>query len=322
MKWHNTSFILLLTAVSCMSVESTNKTKNEKVVAKVHEAKLEDQQLAMASLKPQIVASRDGVSEIAGPAVSLAAEGIKKLIAIDSKKYTAQYQAAVTENYFYHQPSAGESSLDPRFLKFDGLKISRYVTDKNNKEQLALYMSLKMDHGDPADYDKINNSLFRLVLDDFKIPYFKCKVPESRWFMPWTWFYKKGTTVNVDVAVSIKASWITKEGLFFDKVEIGKFITQFKDFPIDTAAQKNYVTEMKKKKKRLDGYSMLVPRSYGYYADKNGELVECYGQGMYSVTLDIKESSRGNFITSMVEDNASTIIDSGVKSVKTKYSLK
>ena len=154
--------ILFFFFIGCASVESTNKIKGEVVAAKVNE---EDDLLAFNSMQGQNVSSR-GMEEILGKGVSLAAEGVKKLIAIDREKYTAEYTTALREMYFYKQPSV-IGPMDPQQIQFNGFSLTRWVDDKTGRKDTALFLSLKVDTENP--YDIINNSLFRLKFDDFNL---------------------------------------------------------------------------------------------------------------------------------------------------------
>ena len=299
--------ILFFFFIGCASVESTNKIKGEVVAAKVNE---EDDLLAFNSMQGQNVSSR-GMEEILGKGVSLAAEGVKKLIAIDREKYTAEYTTALREMYFYKQPSV-IGPMDPQQIQFNGFSLTRWVDDKTGRKDTALFLSLKVDTENP--YDIINNSLFRLKFDDFKLNYAKCKIPDARWYFPWTWFFQNDESINLDIEVIFKASWMTQSGVYYDQIEIGKFIHSIRGLPIRNG-QEGFVKE-NLLGKRLNGYSILVPRSYGNYFSNQKTVEECWGQGLYTVQINIKESSKEKFIETLVLDNSSTLVDQMVKRLK------
>lgn len=281
------------------------KNQNEKVIANVDESTVS---FLPENLKAQKgVATRGMLSSIAGGGISLAAEGIKKLIEMDKKKYTAEYSAALNELYFYNNlsPGASGSPLDPSGIQFNGLKIVRLFSEGAKANDTAVYVSLKLDTDNI--YEIINNSNFHLKLNDFKLKSPKCKVPKNK------------STINLDIEVSIRSSWMTESGVFYDRIELGKFYYTFRDLPIESKKQKDYIQKMvaDPKQARMDGSSMLVPRSFGYYVGKDNQFTQCWGQGAYSVSINIKESSKQNFITKIIQDN-SDAISGGIRQIKIK----
>ena len=294
------SCLLMFLAVSVFG-----QAAKEKVIATIDQS---EEVISPDKLKVQTgVSSRGMLTSIAGGSISLAAEGIKKLIEMDKAKYTAQYTAALNEMYFYRNLST-ESALDPNGIQFDGIRVARLSAPQGKASDTAVYVSLKLDKDNI--YEIVNNSNFHLKLNDFRLNAPKCKVPKGK------------TTMNLDIEVAIQSSWMTEGGVFYDKIELGKFYYTLRDLPLDPVKQKEFIQRLVNEPKlaRLDGRSMLVPRSFGYYIDKsptNNKFTQCWGQGAYSVTFNIRESSKQNFITKIIQDNSGAISD-GIKQIKIK----
>jgi hypothetical protein len=58
----------------------------------------------------------------------------------------------------------------------------------------------------------------------------------------------------------------------------------------------------------LDGYSFIVPRSFGHFFDGN-EFKPCYSQGNYAITIRVKESGQEKYVDKMIMDNSGVAID-------------
>lgn len=62
----------------------------------------------------------------------------------------------------------------------------------------------------------------------------------------------------------------------------------------------------------------MVPRSVGHYRNPIGEMKQGFSRGSYSIEVKVKESSKNNFVTRMLFENANMIIDASGSSLKTK----
>ncbi len=68
----------------------------------------------------------------------------------------------------------------------------------------------------------------------------------------------------------------------------------------------------------LTGRSFIIPRSFGYHLDAYGEMTRSYSQGAYSIEVKVKESSKNNFVSKMLFENANVIVDATRDGIKTK----
>lgn len=295
---------------SCAPVKNSNARKGELLSMNVEE---KQELFALSELEYQNQMASRGLitSSVIAQGISLAADGIKKLIEIDKQKYTADYQTSLTDLYFYRNLSL-TGAMDPSGIQFDGFEILRMVTTKEGVEDTAVHLSLTVDKEHP--YDLINNGIIRLKINDFKLKYSKAKVPDSRWYLPWTLVYKKDKYLNMDFEIIFRAKWITTNGILYDNIEIGKFYLNLRQIPLDKEDQKEYADNLIGS--TIDGYSFLVPRSYGYYYDRSDQLLQSFGQGMFNIQVNISEASKEKFVTKVVQDNYGQVIDQLANSLK------
>jgi hypothetical protein len=240
-----------------------------------------------------------------GEVVSLAAEGIKMLIDADKKKYIANYTYGLSDNYFYDRIS-DVSAFDISGMQFDGFKLLREIKLEDGTTDTALYISFKVITENP--YEIFNNSAFRLKVDDFVMKYGKAKIPTFKWYMPWTMFYKKRSSINIDFDITVTASWTAiNSGIHRDK-EIGNFYLNLRNIPLGDPEK---FEEYKEKVigMPLYGSSFIVPRSYGTYLNDEKDFAPAYGQGIFDILVDVTEAGREHFVTKVVQDNSNQIVE-------------
>lgn len=293
--------VLMSASVSCLPYKYSSKSKGELVSMQLNTDTLWDYQ----EMEPQI-ASRGGL-DIAGKVVSLCGVGIKKLIEMERKKYTAEYAGAAVNNYFYNMPSA-RGPLDPSGMQFSGFEFLRTVKVKR-KIDTAVYFKVSVDNSNP--YDIVNNSVFRLKLDKIVVKHAKAKIPGFRWYLPWTLLYKNSrkNTLNLDVDVAIYADWITNDLVMNKNVEVDRFAFSLRNAPLDPQLGTYRSFYQSLEGSPLGGYSFIVPRSFGYYLNATKATDPCWGQGIYAVYVNVKEAGREKLVTRLLFDNSSKIID-------------
>ncbi|MFN4312964.1 MAG: hypothetical protein ACK4E0_01635 [Chitinophagaceae bacterium] len=232
---------------------------------------------------------------LVGSAVSLATNAIKKMIANDRKKYTADYSFALSDLYFYDQLST-ESVFDPAGMQFSGFKLIRTFQKSDGSTDTAFVADIVLDT--TRSEEIFQNSFFRLRLNDLSLRYAKAKLTTAQ---------KK--TLNMDIEISFQCSYVNQLGQLFDRVELGKFYLSLRDAPIDRTAPgyQQYYTQLKGK--LLDGRSFIVPRSFGYYLNELSQPERAYSQGAYSIIVKVKESSKDKFVTTMLVDNSNKLIE-------------
>lgn len=252
------------------------------------------------SLAMRGVKGRGILTSATGSLLSLATNAIKKVIADDQKKYTADYAFAVTDHYFYDQLS-NEGPFDPVGLQFNGFRLVRTFTNSEGKTDTAFTANFVLDTANA--YEILNNSVFRLRLESFNLKYAKAKIASGG-----------DKKLNMDIDITFKTSYVNQEGVLFDNVTLGKFYLLIRDAPLDPskAGYKEYYDGLKGT--LLTGKSFLVPRSFGYHVE-DGEPKPGYSQGAYSIKVNVKESSKNSFVSKTLMDNIS-IVDQGGKSLQ------
>jgi hypothetical protein len=301
-------FLLLsLSLAACTSLPVANKTAGERLESTIIPR---SQPLDFSRLEAQEERSRGALTlALLCKGLPIAVNGIKTLIKRDQEKYTASYQQVKSNLYFYDKPSA-ISSLDPHHIQFQGLELTRYVTNKRKEapEEVALRMRFEMAQDPQSLYNLLNNSLFQLRLSELDMNYAKAKIPAARWYLPWTLIYQKNGKLNLDIAITFYASWISEHGHIYNNEKLGLAILTLRDIPInDPLALEAYQHSMQNK--LLDGYFYLVPRSAGSYINADKEVVKGFGQGVYSVDISITESGKQQFVNRVIFENVDDALD-------------
>jgi hypothetical protein len=305
----------------CVATKSSYKTKGEEVALNITE---DVSLIAYATMRPQEIpdlASRSrGVADMAGKAISAAVQGIIFLVDKEKKKYTADYQSTVGQCYFYDQISPN-SPFDPTGMQFTGFTLIRMIQDKKGNSDTALYARFSVDMNNA--YEIINNSTFSLKLDELKVDYSKAKIMALKWYEPWSWFMaSKYPKLNMDFEIVIASSYVTQDGAIFDNVPIGKFYLILRDIPMssDDPEYKGFYESIVDKP--LLGRSFLVPRSFGYYYPALNQIKPCYGQGIYNIVTNVTESSRSNFVSELLFENSTVMINQMGNTIQNKLQSK
>ncbi|WP_143524977.1 hypothetical protein [Labilibacter marinus] len=258
-------------------------------------------------IKEQTIPNGFGASRgLMTDAFSLATEGVKMLIDLDKKKYTANYSTGKRQLYFYNYISDKEA-VDARGMQFKGVQITRLVEMEKNNIDTAFYIRLVVDTENVQEI--VNNSIFRLKVDSLSLPLAKAKIPTFKWYMPWTVFYHDRDQVSFDLTLKLKSSWMDKNGNVARDVLLGSFILNLRDIPLNRESEQYEEYYKNVIGTQLDGYSFLVPRSYGSFVSKDGETKRCYGQGQYNISVSINETGTEHFINKAVQNNSNALID-------------
>jgi hypothetical protein len=228
-------------------------------------------------------------------AVSLGTNIVKKMIAKDRARYTGEYSFGATDLYFYDQLST-ESVFDPIGMQFKGFTLVRTFTNREGVLDTAMTAEFELDMDNPNEI--INNSIFRLKLKDIQIDYSKAKVTKAQ-----------QNNINMDVEIVFTTSFVNQQGQMFDNVELGKFYLILRDAPLDKNSPEYTKYYDNLKGRRLDGKSFIVPRSFGYFKNEMEEIKPSYSQGAYSIATKVTETSKDRFVTKVLLDNSSQLID-------------
>lgn len=300
--------VLMLSFTACKSSKYGSQKKGESLAMKVDETK---ELIDYAKLKKQDIpaptyAKVRGAffdpTPMVGGVVSLATSGIKTMIANEQKKYSAQYRFALNDLYFYNQLSE-KSVFDPAGMQFNGFTVVRTFKNKDGKLDTAMIASFEPDLTNP--YEIINNSFFHLKLADIKVDYAKAKL-----------LAKENPKLNMDFEITFYTTYVTQTGQINSNVVLGTFFLPLRNIPMDKndAEYSDYYNKLKGK--RLDGQAFIVPRSYSYRIGENSSVIPTYSQGIYSILVNVKESSKNIFTHKLIADNSDLVIEQTMKGIK------
>ncbi len=236
-------------------------------------------------------------------------EGIQTMIANRRKRYTTNYTFAVKDESFYDQVSV-LGPFDPTGIRFKGFKIVRLVGNNEGRQDTAFVAKFVIDTSDERINEIMNNSVFRMRLDSFQLKSAKVKMP------------RKTRRLNLDFEINFISSFISDNGQINADVSLGKLIFTVRDAPVDAddPAYEKYYQKLEREKPLCSGQVFLVPRSAGYYKEEETGFIEkCYGQGLYSIKVAVKESSKSNFVDKIILYNTDDVLSLGGQALQKKF---
>lgn len=309
----NITLVFLIILAACSGSKYGYKQKNETVKMNIDETKdvinypkLETQSIPTFTqrvAKQMVPKQTNGFGQssfiaapLVGNLVSLATDGIKQMIEKDRKKYTANYNFALTNLYFYDQLST-ESAFDPVGMQFSGFTLVRTFKNNEGKIDTALVAEFELDTTNA--YEIINDAVFKLRLKKLDLRYAKAKIANGT---------KKH--LNMDIEIVFTSSYVNEHGQLFDNITLGKFYLLLREMPLDKNENGYASYYQNLKGKLIDGRSFIVPRSFGYYLAENNQKAKCFSQGAYNIQVNVKESSKNNFINKLIIDNSNEILQS------------
>lgn len=307
--------ILIIALFACKASNIGSAANEEDLKMKIKEQKdiinpqsLKEQRILSMEERSMgsSIASRGLFSSAAGGLVSMATDAVKKMIANEKEKYNADYEFGLNDLYFYDQLS-NDNPFDPVGLQFGGFKLTRTFKNNYGRIDTALIVNFALDTINSAEM--INNSTFRLRLKDLTLNYAKAKIDDN-----------SDQKLNMDFEITFLTSYVNNAGVLFDGVVLGKFYYLLRNAPLNKSAKgyKAYYDNLKGE--LLTGKSFIVPRSFGYHKDSEGNIKPGYSQGAYSIQVKVKESSKDHFVSKIISDNANLIIETTGSKVKDKLS--
>ncbi len=306
---------IVLTGLSACTVSKySNKQKEEETVMKVSEdetyiASAETEQPLARGVKNRGLITASMLIK----GVSLGADAVKKFIDKEKKKYTAEYTDGLSSLYFYSHLSE-KNAWDPEGIQLKEFTFVRTFKNKKGKIDTALKITFMLDT--TKSYEIYNNAVFRLKVKDIVINYAKAKIPTKRWYMPWTYIQKqRNDKLDMDIEIDFTTTYNTEQGLIYHDLDIGKFYLFIRDAPLDKkdSTYQSYYDAMSGIS--LDGYSFIVPRSFGHYYN-GSEFIRCFSQGNYNITIKVTESGKEKYIDKLIMDNSSIAVDAISEQVK------
>jgi hypothetical protein len=263
--------------------------------------------------------SRGGIDAVGltTQAISLALDGIQKVIAAEQKKYVSEYGRRVNNLYFYDRTSE-LGMYDPSGLLFDGVKIhNTFKPADTSDHETALMLDFELVKDSSWTLQNmVTTGVFYLKLKECNIQYTRAKMAKTRWYNPITWGNKKNDErLNIDIEIKLKSTYIAESGELIRDELIGSFLFPIRNCPMNPQ-QEDYVSFRENLiGRRMQGFSFLVPRSVGYAIDdRTQEFKKVYGTGRFNLEITVKESGKDKLIERTFYDQAPSLIKSLNKS--------
>jgi len=245
---------------------------------------------------------------LAGYLINKGIAGIQQLIDDRKNRYTAQYSFAERDHYFYNQIST--SAIDPVGLQFNGFKVVRFVKRHDRQPDTVFMAKFILDTTADLMDEMMNNGIFRLRLDSIMILKSKVKAP------------KNVERLNMDFEINFTTSYRGDDGQIHSDDPIGKFVFTLRNAPLynaDNPQSVKYYDSLTRTKPPLVGESFMVPRSSGFYKTKNGLIKSCYGQGLYSINVSVKETSKTKFVDKVIVFTSDPALNVGSQVLQKRY---
>ncbi len=253
---------------------------------------------------------REGRGIISSFVISKSIQGIQSLIDNRKKKFKADYSFAVKDESFYDQVST-EGPFDPTGIRFKDFAVARIFKVGNNIYDTAFVARFSLDTSGEGISELMNNSIFRLKLDTFILRSAKVRLPRHLKYL------------NMDIEISFVSSYISSNGQINPDVTVGKFIYAIRKAPLDPddTAYASYYKNLPKQHPYCTGQSFLIPRSAGYFKnEETNKMEQCWGEGLYSIKVSVKESSKNSFINKMIIYSSKDFLSVGNSYLMKKYS--
>jgi len=237
-------------------------------------------------------------------------EGIQSLINNRKKRFSADYSFAVKDERFYDQVST-EGPFDPTGIRFKGFTVARLFKEKDQTSDTAFIARFSMDTSSEAISELMNNSIFRLKLDTFILKSGKVRLPRRLKYL------------NMDLEITFVCSYVNSNGQINEDTKSGQFIYLLRNAPLDPTdpAYAAYYKNLPKINPYCIGQSFLIPRSVGYFKnEETNKLEQCWGEGLYSIKVVVKESSKNSFIDKLIIYNSPDVLSLSNSYLKSKYS--
>jgi len=306
--------LILISITSCTVSKYSNKIKDDETAMKIAEdeaylASIDNSQPLARGVKSRGIITISMLAKFA----SVGAKAVKNFIDNEKKKYTAEYTDGLSSLYFYSHISE-KDAWDPEGIQFKDFTFIRTFKNKKGKLDTAVKITFMLDTS--KAFEIYNNAIFKLKVKEIEINYAKAKLPTRHWYFPWTYLQKeKNDKLDMDIEIAFSTTYNSQQGVIYHNQEIGKFYLLVRDAPLNkkdstyTSYYKDLCGET------LDGYSFIVPRSFGHYYNGR-EYLPCYSQGNYNITIKIRESGQDKFVDKLIMDNSGVAVDVIANQVK------
>lgn len=303
---------LSLTAPDCFSQKENPLAGNvEKFEMKIETASNILSFDKIATQKAYTLDEREGRGVVTSFLINKGIQGIQSMIDNRKKKFSADYAFAIRNESFYDQVST-EGPFDPTGIRFKGFTVARVLRSGNNAGDTVLVARFSIDTSAGKITDILNNGIFKLKLESFAIKSSRVRLP------------KHPKTLNLDFEINFLSSYISSSGQIFQDVPVGKFIYSIRNAPMDPndPGFESFYSNLIKNKSECTGQSFLIPRSAGYFKNDDTKKIEsCWGEGIYSVRVAVKESSKNSFVDKLIIFSSSDLLSLANSSLQKKYGV-
>ena len=287
--------IVLFALFSCRGSKYSQRKDDEVTVIKVHPGQPIDL-LAFTALEDAhnsngLASSRGFLDAYGSTAAGIAITGVKMLVKREQEKYQDEYDFDiiphghhVQNDSFYFYKSISDIPFNPSDMQFNGFTIVRICGSDT-----AMKAVFEVDRSNLCElfYDGI----FRLKLKEFRFDYAKAKV--------WN---RQEPRLNLDFDIEFYSSFISNDGRLNDNITIGKFSLNLGGVCLHNTDSSKQFEGM-----RLEGYSFLVPRSYGYSVQAAKPI---YNQGAFSIHVNIKETANRKRVGKLMNKYSDQVFES------------
>ena len=211
--------------------------------------------------------------------VSLAVQlGSRALAAAFTKlknQYNFEWQAPVCRESFYNAPSF-LGALDPSGLQFNGVTVTRYITNASGQDNQAFLLSCSVPHESIQEF--ITNHRFIMQIDTLMIDLSQIRAKYT---------LKKRVSIQIDLTFT--ATWMDDNTSTHNKQELGMFRINIPSLHYDKEAP---IVSFGREQtgNMISGYCFFIPRSYSAF--KSGEnYMPCWSAGEFEVAVTVREST-------------------------------
>ncbi len=304
----------LLTAMIVSTYPGLSQSRGKTGIAEKLEMKIDTSPEILplnkiAFQKAYTMDEREGRGIVTSFLINKGVQGIQSLIDNRRKKYSADYSFAIKDESFYDQVST-EGPFDPTGIRFKGFTVARVQRSGNNRGDTVFMARFSLDTSGDKITNIMNNGIFKLKLDTFAIKSSRVRLP------------KKVKTLNLDFEISFLSSYISSTGQIFQDVPVGKFIYSIRNAPLDPTdpSYASFYSNLPKNRSACTGQSFLIPRSAGYFKnDETKKIEQCWGDGIYSVRVAVKECSKNSFVDKLIIYSSADVLSLGSSALQKQF---
>lgn len=239
-------------------------------------------------------------------ATQLGSRALSNVFTRNKSQYSFEWNAPVCRESFYNGPSY-YGALDPSGLQFNGLTLSRNVTDIKGQERQVLFLSCSLPHDRIQEF--ITNHRFVMQVDSLMIDLSQIRAKYT---------CKKNVSIQIDLTFT--ATWMDDNTSIHDKQELGVFRINLPPLHYDKGSPVvSFGCEQTEH--MISGYCFFIPRSYSAF--KSGDnYISCWSAGEFEVAVTVREiTSKTNKYMDLLYDSVSKSVPEALGSMVTNKDI-